>query len=155
MPARLALLGSLLLAWNALAGVPRSGTGADPATGDTGREPVAAGDLDWDDDGDCYCEVGPCEGGVRPECGEILEGDCLDSPSDPRAKEANPGREEDCGDAIDNDCDGFVNEECSAPARYASVRGGGCSTAPGARPASLAFALALVLALPALRRRRS
>jgi hypothetical protein len=33
----------------------------------------------WDDDGDCYCEIGPCEGGSEPSCGTISGGDCDDS----------------------------------------------------------------------------
>jgi hypothetical protein len=110
--------------------------------------PIGAGDLDWDDDGDCYCEVGPCAGGERPECGEILEGDCLDNPDDERAYKVNPGREEDCDDVLDNDCDGFVNDGCTTPARYATVRGGGGCAAvscPPALPTLLLSALALGL----------
>ncbi len=113
--------------------------------------PIGAGDLDWDDDGDCYCEVGPCAGTVRPECGELLDGDCLDNPSDSRAVHVNPDREELCDDMVDNDCNGLVNDGCSNSARYAQVQGGGCSSG--------ALALlplgALLLALPmTLRRRR-
>ncbi|MFH1466659.1 MAG: hypothetical protein ABIO70_19895 [Pseudomonadota bacterium] len=118
-----------------------------------GGAPIGAGDLDWDDDGDCFCEVGPCAGGVRPECGQILDGDCLDNPSDDRSNDANPGREESCDDVLDNDCNGFVNDGCTSPARYASVQGGGgCSAAP--RPLALPSLLLAALALATSRARR-
>ena len=114
--------------------------------------PVGVGDFDWDDDGDCYCEIGPCAGSVRSECGQPAEGDCLDNPSDGRAVNVNPGRDEACDDMVDNDCNGLINDGCSDSARYATVQGGGCSS--GALP--LLPLGALLLALPlALRRRIS
>lgn len=113
---------------------------------DTGL-PIGAGDMDWDDDGDCYCEVGPCSGSVRSECGQVNPGDCMDNPNDDRAKHVNPGRDELCDDAVDNDCNGLVNDGCSDSARYATVQGGGCSSSPRSLLPSLAFLLALPLAL--------
>jgi hypothetical protein len=113
---------------------------------------VDAGELDWDDDGDCYCEVGPCAGGERPECGELQDGDCLDNPTDDRSNDANPGRDESCEDMLDNDCNGFINDGCTQPARYATVQGGGCA-ALGARSAPAGLIL-LSLPLTLLGRRR-
>jgi len=145
MPASTLLFGALLLA-------PGARAQDLLAFGARVRVPVGAGDLDWDDDGDCYCEVGPCEGSVRPECGAIEDGDCLDSPADDRSNDANPGRDEDCTDVLDNDCNGFVNDGCTQPARYATVQGGGCASAPGSSAGALLSTLLLALCRP---RRRS
>jgi outer membrane protein OmpA-like peptidoglycan-associated protein len=115
--------------------------------------PVGAGDLDWDDDGDCFCEVEPCQGSVRSACGQIEGGDCLDNPNDARSVEVNPDREEACDDVVDNDCNGLVNDGCSDSARYATVQGGGCSST--GRSSLPAAALLLALVGVALRRRSS
>ncbi len=104
--------------------------------------PIGAGDLDWDDDGDCFCEIGPCEGGVRPECGQLQDGDCLDNPNDERAKHVNPDRDEACDDMVDNDCNGLINDGCSDTVRYATVQGGGCRAVSPARGAVHALLLA-------------
>lgn len=121
----------------------------EPVGYDTGL-PIGVGDLDWDDDGDCYCELGPCEGSVRSGCGQLSDGDCLDSPNDERAVHVNPGREEACDDMVDNDCNGLVNDGCSDAVRYATVQGGGCTSAARA----LLPVGALLLALPLVLFRR-
>ncbi len=113
--------------------------------------PIGAGDLDWDDDGDCFCEVGPCEGSVRSSCGQLQDGDCLDNPTDSRSVHVNPAREEACDDMVDNDCNGLVNDGCSNTARYATVQGGGCASSTLA----LLPLSALLLVLPMALRRRS
>ena len=128
-----------------------SPTGGDLQLGDSGL-PIGVGDLDWDDDGDCFCEVGPCAGSVRSECGSPQEGDCLDNPNDSRSVDVNPDREEACDDLVDNDCNGLVNDGCSDTTRYATVQGGSSCAAAGGAALS---GLALLLALPIALRRRS
>jgi hypothetical protein len=109
--------------------------------------PIGVGELDWDDDGDCFCEVGPCEGSSRPECGQLEDGDCMDNPNDERAKHVNPDRDEACDDMVDNDCNGLVNDGCSDTVRYATVQGGGCHASAPARLSLFALLLALPLVL--------
>ncbi|MEQ1572299.1 MAG: putative metal-binding motif-containing protein, partial [Myxococcota bacterium] len=65
----------------------------------------------FDDDGDCYCEVGPCLGSDNTTCGSLSDGDC-----DDEALDTHPGalddpdrgyRDENC-DNIDGDLDNAV-----------------------------------------------
>ena len=60
--------------------------------------------------GDYFGEYSDVDGdGYAPNpCGFGLPGDCDDT--DPAV---NPGAEEVCGDGIDNNCDGVVDEDCS------------------------------------------
>jgi outer membrane protein OmpA-like peptidoglycan-associated protein len=120
-------------------------------SGDPGL-PIGAGDLDWDDDGDCFCEIAPCAGSSRSSCGQLEGGDCMDNPNDGRSIDVNPDREESCDDVVDNDCNGLINDGCSDSARYATLQGGSTScSSSGATPLSL-LALLFTL-LPILRRR--
>jgi len=61
----------------------------------------------FDDDGDCYCELGPCDGSVEASCTAILPGDCDDA-----NQPVNPGATESC-DNRDEDCDGRIDEDTS------------------------------------------
>ena len=70
------------------------------------------GDIDegtvvYDDDGDCYCEVGPCVGSINPGCAQVDPLDCNDG-----AVGVNPGEapESDLTNGIDDDCDGIVDQ---------------------------------------------
>ena len=65
----------------------------------------------WDDDGDCYCELGPCAGSSEASCASVTGGDCDDG-----AITINPGAfdepdmlyvDSDC-DGIDGDVDGSI-----------------------------------------------
>lgn len=47
------------------------------------------------------------------------QGDCDDNNADVR-----PGRSEDCGNDIDDNCDGFFNEGCDRDAQQGQLRGG-------------------------------
>lgn len=86
---------------------------------------------------------------------DITEGDCFDDALDERAAEVNPGADEVCGDGLDNDCNGFVDDGCSEPLGYASVRGGGlCAAAPADGLPGGALLLGLVALLPAAARRK-
>jgi len=60
----------------------------------------------YDDDGDCYCEVGPCTGSIVA-CNSIDPDDCNDG-----AVDVNPGLapETDLTNGIDDDCDGIVDQ---------------------------------------------
>jgi hypothetical protein len=62
----------------------------------------------YDDDGDCYCEGGSCDGSIYDGCDSLGTGDCDDG--DPSAY---PGGSE-TADAVDNDCDGTVDEGTTA-----------------------------------------
>lgn len=68
-------------------GTDTADTGAE--TGDTGTDP-----LDVDDDGDGYSEN---------------DGDCDDT-----TRKVNPVRDELCGDGVDNNCDGNIDEDCES-----------------------------------------
>lgn len=89
--------------------------------------------LQFDDDGDCFCEEEPCLGSVFSDCMEILGGDCADElASDyPNAPEFCDGRDNNCDlvvdeasavDAsvwyIDSDGDGFGSAQSTVVACY-------------------------------------
>ncbi|NCG20218.1 MAG: hypothetical protein GWP91_14510 [Rhodobacterales bacterium] len=65
--------------------------------------------------------------GLEADCDNdtftIGEGDCDDT-----KVRVNPGRPEVCGDQLDNNCDGFFDEECDGAAQLGSIRGGGSCT---------------------------
>jgi len=65
---------------------------------------IDEGTTAFDDDGDCYCESGTCQGSVDATCTSITDGDCDDGDDD-----VNPGVDEEC-DGVDNDCDGDTDE---------------------------------------------
>ncbi len=86
---------------------------------------------------------------------DITQGDCWDDAVDPRAADVNPGAAEICGDGIDNDCNGMVDDGCSSSLGYTSVRGGGlCAAVPGDGRGLGALGVAGLLLLTSLRRRR-
>jgi hypothetical protein len=86
------------------AGVDSVGSGTDTTSGadantstDNGPKPCV------DKDGDGYCDASP-----QP-------GDCNDND-----KEINPGMTEKCGDNVDNNCNGHIDEGCAVPTPTAS-----------------------------------
>ncbi|MBL8618337.1 MAG: PTPA-CTERM sorting domain-containing protein [Deltaproteobacteria bacterium] len=85
----------------------------------------------------------------------VADGDCRDAPADedPDAPSVFPGAVEACGDAIDNDCNGLVDDGCSTPTALGALSGGGLCAAAGGAPAALLPSL-FVLGLAALRRRQ-
>lgn len=73
---------------------------------------VVAGDYYPDADGDGYGD-GFGATTVCPTDGYVMQtGDCSDDDA-----AVNPGAEEICGDSIDNDCDGLVDEDCTVSCR--------------------------------------
>ncbi len=64
----------------------------------------------YDDDADCVCEVGPCTGSVNGGCASLSDGDCDDG--DPTV---GPSAPEWC-DGVDNNCDGFMDEDSAVDA---------------------------------------
>ncbi|MDP2317690.1 MAG: MopE-related protein [Pseudomonadota bacterium] len=94
------------------------------------------------------------------------DGDCMDIAEPAELKDVSatvfpehdgkPAAEEKCGDLLDNDCDGFYDNlpECTNPAAYATVRGGGlCGVSP-ATGGSGVLALGALMGLVAAARRR-
>ncbi len=69
----------------------------------------------WDDDGDCFCEIGPCQGSDEPSCTVVSEGDCNDSTFDLDGDGVGdgapifPGADESLN-FIDDDCNGITDE---------------------------------------------
>jgi hypothetical protein len=61
---------------------------------------IDEGTNSYDDDGDGYCESPPCVNASG------TESDCDDG-----RYEVNPGEDELCGDGLDNNCNGLLNEE--------------------------------------------
>lgn len=77
--------------------------------------------VQFDDDGDCYCEEDVCLGSVNTGCSAILAGDCNDDDV-----AFGPEVEERC-DGVDNNCDGSVDEDTAvdAPVWYQDADGDG------------------------------
>ncbi len=93
-----------------------------------------------------------------------LDGDCMDLNEEMGASSAlialsrsvHPDAPELCGDLVDNDCNGFIDDlpECANPAASGHVRGGGiCGVMDGAAPVGAGAMLGLAL-MVATRRRR-
>jgi len=81
------------------------------------------------------------------------EGDCLDSDpaDDPNAAAVSPAAKEVCGDGLDNDCNGLIDDGCDLPSATATIGGGGlCGVAPVTGGCAT-----LMMALIAVARRRS
>jgi hypothetical protein len=77
----------------------------DDCDGDVDEEAVDAGTWYTDGDGDGYGDDSTAQMACDPPAGTVAQGgDCDDT-----SGRANPGADEMC-DAIDNDCDGFVDE---------------------------------------------
>jgi hypothetical protein len=84
-------------------------TGKGQSGANSGPFPDGTPD-NWDDDGDCYCEVLPCLGTVAdPEdCPNgLFGGDCDDTPT---GFHNHPGAFDWPHDNFDNDCDGEIDE---------------------------------------------
>ncbi len=65
---------------------------------------IDEGTTAWDDDGDCFCEVGPCAGSTNASCQQILAGDCNDG-----SGAVSPHATESCN-GVDDNCDGRMDE---------------------------------------------
>ncbi len=81
----------------------------------------------WDDDGDCFCEIGPCQGSDEPSCTVVSEGDCNDSTFDLDGDGIGDGAPIFPGTAeslnfIDDNCNG-QNDEGLRVTRYRDVDG--------------------------------
>ena len=74
--------------------------------------------IAWDDDGDCFCEVGPCLGSENVACTTIEEGDCndisedLNGDGDLDGPLIFPGQVE-AGNFVDDNCNGITDEGTS------------------------------------------
>ncbi len=91
----------------------------------------AAGDVPDQADNDCNGVVDDPFLDLDGDGVTVLEGDCRDaSPTeDALAAEVFPGAPELCGDHIDNDCDGLIDDRCEETLDYARIGGGGlCSS---------------------------
>ena len=132
--------------------------GSDCDDGNPRVNPGTAEDITDGVDNDCNGEVD-----VPDRDGDgfaVNDGDCMDIPEDEDPERGAlsaavfPGAVEVCGDLLDNDCDGFIDNlpDCANPAAAATVRGGGLCGVAHAGPG--AGALALVGLGVALGRRR-
>lgn len=88
-----------------------------------------------------------CDTGLNSDCDgdgfSPQDGDCDDVDS-----EVHPGKPEICEDELDNNCDGFFDEECDIAARQGSLQGGGGCTGgdqTGINPSGQAVFLPLLL----------
>lgn len=122
------------------------GDDCDDSNGDT-HPNASEGDAPDGVDNDCNGYVDDPFQDMDGDGFSITEGDCNDNPNDPDATLVHPGADELCSDLLDNDCDGFVNEGCTNPRRFATVRGGGCSALPAGAEGGLAALLASLVAL--------
>ena len=108
----------------------------DPACVPTGCE--AAPDGSPCDDGDpCtlddLCVAGECLGGpLTPECaGQDIDGDGFtpaEGDCDDQDPAVNPAMDELCGDGVDNDCDGQIDEGCQEECVVSGCSGEICAT---------------------------
>jgi hypothetical protein len=69
----------------------------------------------WDDDGDCFCEVGPCLGSVALNCTTVEPNDCNDSAEDLDGNGIGDGlaifpTAVEAGNFIDDNCNGQTDE---------------------------------------------
>jgi MYXO-CTERM domain-containing protein len=82
---------------------------------------------------------------------DVAQGDCDDGNAD-----VNPGISvEECGDRLDNDCNGFLDDGCDFSVRQGSIQGGGgCSGNDQGPPPVQTTATAGLLVMPAWWRRR-
>ncbi len=126
---------------------------ADERDGDGDGEPICAGDCDDADPGRFSGKTETCDG-VDENCDgvfsdevdadqdrvRICAGDC-----DDRTTRVGPGFAEICGDSIDNDCDGEIDQNCETGGIDCTCNGGGST---GGAPF-----LALALLVRCMRRR--
>ena len=124
--------------------------------------------ADCDDlDGDVHPDAGESCNGIDDDCdGVLLEGeedldgdaslicDEIAPDCDDADATAAPGFTEICGDGIDNDCDGQIDERCFVSDPPPDPDAYGCAVRLGASEASAGLLLPL-FALAPLRRRRS
>ena len=110
--------------------------GADDDCDGTTDEATSA----FDDDGDCYCELGPCAGSVEASCGALAGGDCDDGDVQifPTATEVCNGQDEDCDGSIDegtscvdDDADGYTELAGDCDDTSGTVRPGAPEVADG------------------------
>ena len=116
----------------------------------------ATGGIKDNKDNDCNGVVDDPYKDADEDGYDITEGDCFDDADDPRAADVNPGAPEVCGDGLDNDCNGMVDDGCSDPLGYTTVRGGGlCAASPAPGLPAGALLLGLLALIPAAARRRT
>jgi len=92
--------------------------------------------------GSCVCQDADGDGAATMPCGP----DCNDDDAT-----VGPAASEQCGDGIDNDCDGTTDEDCQEPD---NTEGGGCGCSTEGHRGLGGLWLGLLLGLAMLRRRR-
>jgi hypothetical protein len=112
-------------------------------------EPEAGGFADGLDN-DCSGDADEPYQDLDGDGWTASEGDCWDDADDIRAALVFPGAEELCDDLLDNDCNGLYNDNCSNPAGYSTVQGGGICGLVGVERAGRSGTGGLVLGLMAI-----
>jgi hypothetical protein len=120
--------------------------------GDEG-DPEAGGIPD-NEDNDCNGIVDDPYLDLDGDGVTVLEGDCRDAlpADDSKAAQVFPGATEVCGDGIDNDCNGLVDDACSNSTALGGLGGGGLCGVTGGRGAGGLAGLLLLGGLLARRR---
>lgn len=129
--------------------------------GDTGTcRPVCVGDDACADGDRCVANAGPAGLGLCRCIDEDGDGACLLQDCDDGDADRYPGRDEVCGNGVDDNCDGEVDEGCEAPEANGDTGGApgggsdGCAASAGGTASATGAWLLLIAACGVMGGRR-